>query len=226
MFLRHSTKWIDLTHPISPGMPVYPGTEPPVLAQGCTIDAHGFAEKKITMYSHTGTHIDAPAHMLKQGSTLDQLPIDHFCGTARVWEWERRSRPVISPSDLEPDLHDIREVDFLLLYTGWSRHWGTEAYFSNYPVLSPEAAEWISSTGLKGLGVDAISVDPADTDTHPVHKALLNREMILIENLTNLEELPGSPFFFSCFPLKIEEADGSPVRAVAWVEDGPAVGPS
>ena len=75
-------KIIDLTHSISPRMPVYPGTEPPIFIQGCSIDEIGFLEKKITLYSHTGTHIDAPAHLIKGSKTLDQLPVEHFQGRA------------------------------------------------------------------------------------------------------------------------------------------------
>lgn len=70
-----NTELIDLTHPIASNMPVYPGTEPPVLITGCTIDESGFLEKKITLYSHTGTHVDAPAHLIKGAKTLDRLPI-------------------------------------------------------------------------------------------------------------------------------------------------------
>jgi len=75
-------KIIDLTHSISPNMPVYPGTEPPVFITGCSIDDISFLEKKITLYSHTGTHMDAPAHLIKGSKTLDLLPIEHFYGKA------------------------------------------------------------------------------------------------------------------------------------------------
>ncbi len=134
-------KLIDLTHPISPKMPVYPGMEPPVFITGCSIDD-----------------------------------------------------------------------------TGWSQYWGTEQYFSDYPVLSLEAADWLSRFGLRGFGLDTISADEADSQDFPVHKAFLRNDMIIIENLTNLEKLPCSRFLFSCFPLNFEDADGSPVRAVAFIE--------
>ena len=110
----------------------------------------------------------------------------------------------------------IWQAEFILLQTGWSRHWGRKSYFSGYPVLSPEAAEWLSGFGFKGFGMDTMSVDPMDSERLPVHRAFLERETILIENLTNLAAVPCSPFLFSCFPLKLEEADGSPVRAVAY----------
>lgn len=200
-------------------MPVYPGTEPPLFITGCSIDEVGFLEKKITLYSHTGTHIDAPAHMIKGRKTLDQFPAAHFYGPALMLNFGNFPSETIGVKELEPYRGKVKDVEFLLLHTGWSQYWGTEKYFSNFKVLSLEAANWLSSFGLKGFGVDAISADTADTHDYPVHKALLQRNTIIIENLCNLSALPGSTFTFSCFPLKFEDADGSPVRAVAYIED-------
>jgi kynurenine formamidase len=80
-------KLVDLTHPITPNMPVYPGTQPPVFITGCSIDETGFLEKQITLYSHTGTHIDAPAHLIKDHNTLDMLEIEHFYGPALMLDF-------------------------------------------------------------------------------------------------------------------------------------------
>ncbi|MCP4656698.1 MAG: cyclase family protein, partial [bacterium] len=99
-----------------------------------------------------------------------------------------------------------------------SRFWGTEAYFSEYPTLSPEAALWLGDLGLQGLGLDMISADETGSDDLPIHKILAGRSMIIIENLTNLHGLPENRFLFSCLPLKIQQADGSPVRAVAIMD--------
>ena len=112
----------------------------------------------------------------------------------------------------------IRNSEFLLLHTGWSRFWGTKNYFAGYPVLSAEAALWLDSFELKGLGLDTISADEADSHDFPNHNILLGSDSIIIENLMNLDVLPGKHFMFSCFPLKIDQADGSPVRAVAIIE--------
>jgi kynurenine formamidase len=209
---------IDLTHPISNDMPVYPGTEPPVIVTGCTVAEDGFFEKKITMYSHTGTHIDAPAHLLEDGKTLDAFPVDQYFGPALVLDVSEDDSGIIGLDKLEPHLHDIAGVDFLLIRTGWDRYWGTERYFASYPVLSIEAAETLTGLGLKGIGFDAISPDPTDSTELPVHRVLMNAELIIIENLTGLERLPADPFLFSCLPLAFEDADGSPVRAVAYLD--------
>jgi arylformamidase len=211
-------KLVDLTHPISANMPVYPGTEPPVITTGCSIEEQGFLEKKITFYSHTGTHIDAPAHMIKDHNTLDMLPIEHFHGPGLVLNFTNFTAKAIEIKELEPYQAKIQDVDFLLLHTGWSQYWGSQKYFSNFPVLSVEAAHWLSGFGLKGFGLDTISADSADTQDYPVHKVLLEKNITIIENLTNLKDLASAQFEFSCFPLSIENADGSPVRAVAFIQ--------
>ncbi len=209
-------KLIDLTHPIAPNMPVYPGTEPPVFVTGCSLEEAGFLEKKITLYSHTGTHIDAPAHLLKNHKTLDMLPLDQFFGSALLLDVRAVTSKKIGIQELEPHQDTIRQVQFLLLHTGWNQYWGSEKYFINYPVLSLEAANWLSRFDIKGFGLDTISADTADTKEYPVHKALLRHNIIIIENLTNLANLPCNQFQFSCFPLSFTDADGSPVRAVAY----------
>jgi len=210
---------VDLTHSLAPGMPVYPGSEPPLFTPVCLIEEVGFREQKLTFFSHTGTHIDAPAHILKEAKTLDLLPIDQFTGQAVALKAGSADQPVIEIIDLKPHENAIKSSNFLLLHTGWSRFWDTNAYFTGYPVLSLAAAAWLGRFDLKGIGMDTISADTADATDFPIHKTLLNREMIIIENLTNLDRLPPGGFTFSCFPLKIQQADGSPVRAVAMLPD-------
>ena len=82
-------KIVDLSYTVSPDMPVYPGTEQPVFIDACSIEETGFREKKITMYSHTGTHIDAPSHLIKDANTLDFLGIEHFYGSALMLDFEK-----------------------------------------------------------------------------------------------------------------------------------------
>lgn len=165
-------KIIDLSHTISPDMPVYPGTEPPTFEVGCTIENDGFLEKEITMYSHTGTHIDAPAHLIAGFNTLDQLQIGHFFGEALLVDFQNIDINIIGLEDLVPYEAAISNVDFFLINTGWNKYWGTEKYYSDYPVLSGDAAKWLSKHNLKGFGIDAISADTADTTSFPIHKTL------------------------------------------------------
>jgi len=210
-------KIIDLTHPISEGMPVYPGTESPVLKPECTIEGIGFAEKKITMFSHTGTHMDAPAHLIKGAKTLDKFYVDHFYGKALLVDLRSLKGNVIGLSELEKYKDEIEDADFVLLYTGWSRYWGKPKYFEDYPVLYIDAAKWLAGFNLKGLGLDTISADKIDTVEYEVHRSFLGNDTVIIENLTNFDLLPGNQFTFSCFPMSFQDADGSPVRAVGIV---------
>ncbi|MFT5701352.1 MAG: arylformamidase [Desulforhopalus sp.] len=209
---------VDLSHTLSADMPVYPGTEQPVFIIGCSIEEDGFLEKKITMYSHIGTHVDAPAHLIKDARTLGQLGIGHFHGSALLLNVEKQNKSTIDVCSLAPYEKEIEKVDFLLIHTGWSTYWGTDQYFSGYSTLTVEAARWLSQFKIKGIGLDTISADVSDTKEYPIHKVFLKNDTVIIENLTNLLSVPHPTFTFSCFPLKFEYADGSPVRAVAYVE--------
>jgi len=210
-------KIIDLSHTISTHMPVFPGAETPLIDPVSTIKEKGYAERKVTLLTHIGTHIDAPAHILPNSLTLDRIPLDCFFGNASVIDLSTVPNPEITVDDLEKKENLFKTGEFILLHFGWSRFWGQDRYFGNFPTLTMEAALWICSFNLKGIGIDAISFDKIDSTTIPIHKVLLER-MLLIENLTNLHLLPETGFFFSGFPLKIENADGFPVRAAAIIQ--------
>jgi kynurenine formamidase len=208
---------VDLTHSITPDMPVYPGTQPPVFQQANTVERNGFAETLIRMYSHTGTHIDAPGHMVADAPTLDRLSIDRFVGTACAIDVSAAGDPMIGLAALEVHAALVSGCDFVLLHTGWSRYWRDERYFTGFPVLSADATRWLIARGLKGVGLDAISVDAVGASEFSNHLALFRAGLITIENLVGLEPLVDRRFHFSCLPLKFERADGSPVRAVAML---------
>ncbi|MBN2399887.1 MAG: cyclase family protein [Candidatus Aminicenantes bacterium] len=205
----------DLSHTISPAMPYFPGTEAPVFFKPFTLASHGFAEQRITMLTHSGTHMDAPAHLLEAGPTLEQLGLPHFVGAAAVLDVSCVAGHIITKDDLLRFRRLLNGKNFALLHTAWSKHWGHKRYFSNYPVLSQEAAQWLSSFGFKGVGVDTISFDVHDSSTLPIHHIFLNKNIVLIENMANLQNIPAAEFLFCCLPLKIAEADGAPVRAIA-----------
>lgn len=210
---------IDLTHFIAPDMPVYPGTEPPSVREATSIAADGFAEKLLTMYSHTGTHMDAPGHMLAGHHTLDQLPIDTFVGPGVVIDLSARLSGPITPQELVAYAGRLEHADFALFHTGWSLRWGRDDYYAEFPTLSEEAARWLCGFELKGVGFDCISVDPVGASPMVIHHILLGHDMVIIENLCGLDSLVGREFMFSCLPLKIPDSDGSPIRAVGIVMD-------
>ena len=145
-------KILDLTHLIEEAMPVYPETEPPKLTPSNTFEQHGFRETLLTMGSHTGTHMDAPAHMLRDGKMLDQFPADKYVGTAYVLDCSDLAGKEIPKARLQLHASEIEAADFLIFYTGWEKYWGSEQYFSPFPVLSLEAAEYLAAFPLKGVG--------------------------------------------------------------------------
>jgi arylformamidase len=208
-------KITDLTHIIHSDMPVFPGTEPPIFQNTYTSEEHGFREAKITMYSHTGTHIDAPAHMLSNGPYLDNLAIEHFIGNATILDFSNVDIKLIDIDSLKPYEDKIRNVEFIIIKTGWSKHWGDKKYYEDFPSLSEESAKWLSEFNLKGIGIDAISIDDMNSSTFTVHKILMRKNIIIIENLTNLNSINNEYFILSVLPLKNKNADGSPVRAIS-----------
>ena len=212
---------IDLTHTITPEMPVYPGSVSPSLTPSNTMNRDGFRETLLTLPSHSGTHMDAPFHMLHQGSSLEVLPASQFCGRAVVLDVSHlppQSR--ITVDCLRSQDGHLLGTDYVLLYTGWEKKWGTEAYYDDtFPVLDEEAAKYLVSCGLKGMGTDALSVDPLATKDFPVHRTLLGGGLVIVECLCLKKIVGRKDIMFFALPLKFEHADGAPVRAIAEFRD-------
>ncbi|MBD3220865.1 cyclase family protein [bacterium] len=207
---------IDLSHTIAPSMPVYPGTPAPSVAPARTVREDGHLEHAIALHTHVGTHVDAPAHLLEDGDTLDGVALERFAGRAIVVDARSASDGRITQDRIAAERTRLVDVDIVLLWTGWSARWGTPGYLEGFPCLDEAAARWLVDRGVRGLGVDTISVDPMAADPLAVHHALLDRGAIIIENLTGLDVLPRDPFLFVALPLKIAGGDGSPVRAAAF----------
>ena len=163
------------------------------------------------MYSHTGTHLDAPAHMLPDGATLDSYAPEKLAGAAVVVDC--RGEKAITLPLLQR--YDLSGVDFVLFCTGWDRKWGTPAYYEDFPCLTAEAAAYLAALPLKGVGEDSISLDPCDSTDFPNHITLMRAGFINTENLTGLDALLGRRFTFVTLPLKFENADGCSCRAIA-----------
>lgn len=213
-------KVIDLTHVIEPGMPVYPGTEDPQLIPANSYEADGFRETLIHMTTHTGTHMDPPAHLYPDRTTLDQFPADQFIGKALVIDCRDLSEgEAITMASLRPYGDKIDQADFLLFNLGWDRLWRTDAYFGDYPCIDDAVLNYIIKGHYKGIGFDVIVLDPIADENLTRHKKLFKScDIVNIENLKNLELCGDDLFWFSCFPLKIADSDGAPIRAVAWFE--------
>lgn len=206
---------IDLSHRIENGMPVFPGTPEVNIEQLFTVEKDGFAEKGLHLITHLGTHMDAPAHMIGDGKTLDDFPISKFSGKACVIPFAKDD---IDGQDQEEYLSQfeslIRDCDFVLLNTSWSEKWGSPEYFKNYQALDLKGAKYLTGFYLSGIGIDAISIDFEENTQYEVHHEVLGNDIVIIENLCNLDQIRAQTFRFTAFPLFLTDADGSPVRAV------------
>lgn len=207
---------IDLSHTIQAGMPVYPGTPLPRVQPVCTHETHGFAELELSIATHLGTHIDAPFHILRDGKSITDFPASKFIGTAFKVSYQKDGENLID--QIESKISSYGKPEFIILNSGWSAYWGQEKYFEDFPLPNPDTFSYIAGLNIKGVGIDSISVDKVGADELINHKLILSNELIIVENLTKLEELPECLFNFQCLPLKIQKSDGSPVRAIAQID--------
>ncbi len=206
-------KLYDLSHQLNNETPVFPGMNKPEFKPAATLEKDGYRETRFEMDSHTGTHIDAPAHMLENGKTLDQLPVDSFSGKALIVNVPENIKR-IEKEFLVQFEEKLKEAEFVLFKTGWSKLWGAPLYFEDFSTLSAGAVECLLAFSLKGIGFDVISADPMNSTTYPNHFSILGKGWVIIENLRFPDELTKTEGQFFCFPISYENADGSPVRAV------------
>lgn len=209
-------KVVDLTHTIAADMPVYPGTEPPVLSTANTYEKDGFKETLLHLYSHTGTHMDAPHHIFPNATALDEFGAAEFVGQGLVIDaTDVPAGGRIDFSHVQKNRERADKADFLIFRTGWEQYWGQAAYFGEFPVISENIADYLLQTGKKGIGLDTISLDPIADDALTMHhKFLAPDRTVIIENLCNLACLGSDLFLFAALPLKFRRSDGAPVRAV------------
>ncbi|MEA4823441.1 MAG: cyclase family protein [Clostridiaceae bacterium] len=203
---------VDLTQTIHNGMPVYPGTVPPRLDSASSFERDGYRETALSLWSHVGTHMDAPAHLFADGTTLDRIPVSRFCGRAAMLDCRGVGQGGITADMLRTLPLDT--LDFVILRTGWESRFYSPAYYDAFPTMTDTAARLLAASGLSGVGVDAISIDPVGGPL-PNHRIVLGANMVIVENLRGLAECPDR-FIFCAMPLLYENADGAPVRASAW----------
>lgn len=214
-------KYLDLTRKIEQGCPVFPGSPNVKLSQAAEMTQDGYRETLLHFGSHTGTHMDAPAHVMQEGRFLDSYPTDRFFGKGIMLDVRGFAKNEISVSHLLLQDEGIKKADYLLFYTGWQQRWGSKEYFEDYPTLSLEAAQYIGEQKKRGIGFDAPSPDPVKSSALPIHHLLLKQDVLLIENLCHLDLLPNTLFTITLLPLLFAYADGAPVRVVALVPECP-----
>jgi kynurenine formamidase len=209
----------DLSQPLDPDVPVYPGDPEVSLRPHATHDADGYRVTALELGSHSGTHVDAPAHTEPDGATLDSVPMETFTMSAlkldcREYGASEAIPPAVLPNDMDPDA--------VVVHTGWDAHWPNERYL-DHPYLAPETARRIVELDCH-VGIDALNVDPtgstdSDASTHgiPAHHAILGAGKLIVENLTNLGAVP-TEFTLDVAPLPLPDADAAPARVLGRVE--------
>lgn len=203
-------KLIDLTHTFFDKMPVFPGDVNPVIEQVCFEKKEGYNSYKLTSSLHAGTHMDASLHMHPEGKFMSEFPVELFASKAILIDVS--SKEVI---DFEPDWDElIKGHETVLFRTLHSDKWLTPDYYGKYPLFSENVALALYKHQIRIVGFDSPS---PDKEPYLFHKTFLNGKTFMIENLTNLSEIPEKTTFrFFAFPLKIN-AEASLIRAVAEI---------
>jgi arylformamidase len=213
---------IDLSHTIYDGLVTFKGLPGPVICDYLSreasrknyTDGAEFQIGRIDMVSNTGTYIDCPFHRYADGKDLSQTELERFVDLpALVVRAPFRERIEITARDFAG--LDIRGKA-VLVHTGWSEHWNTPAYFENHSFLNGEAATFLRDAGAVLVGIDSHNIDDTRTrNSRPVHTTLLGAEILIVEHLRGLEQLPDRDFLFTAVPPKLEGVGTFPVRAFA-----------
>ncbi|CAB1078534.1 Metal-dependent hydrolase [Olavius algarvensis Delta 1 endosymbiont] len=222
---------IDLSHTIHNDIQIYPGDPVPSIGRGLTHEKDYCHVDVLTLGSHTGTHIDAPYHFLKDGKKIDEIPVQRFVGVGVLVDVSAKpDLALIVPEDIEPYRNEIAAGDFIVLKTGRDKDFGTSQYLL-HPYLSAAGAKLLLEMGVSLVGIDAMNVDPTYHDSqnsepganalpdeqaygYPVHDILLGNDILIVENLCRLDQIQSVKGVYSFLPLKLKGSDGSPIRAV------------
>lgn len=236
-------KYIDLSHSLTSTTQIYPSDPVFQSIPHATHSKDGYSVQKLSLGTHTGTHIDAPYHFLAEGETIDRIPLDRFVGEVIVIDLSDgdssqskgggrlQERQRITWENLESHAHLMQPGRIVLINTGWSKaHYQTPVYY-DHPYLAPEVATQLLAHGIRVVGVDTLNPDETPSSTSGVecadgfgfHEIFLGAGGLIAENVTNLEELittqktlPDDKWIVNLVPLNLTGADGSPVRAFAY----------
>ena len=205
-------KLIDLSVVVNEDTPAYPGDPKIKIETTGVFEKDTYNDHLVAFDVHSsGTHIDAPWHMVADGKTLDQIPIEQFIGRGRLIKVQNKTFDFEAVKGA-----DIQEGDIVLFQTGMSELYYKPSYYANdRPIMPEEVANYLVEKKVKMIGVDMCS---PDIEPFPVHRILLGSDVLIIENLTNLEQLAGKEFTVYALPIKFQ-LDGAPARVVAQIND-------
>ncbi len=211
-------KPIDLTLTISESIPSFPGSPKPQFISWSNLKEDGYNLELLFLSSHTGTHLDAPYHFVKNGLKINQIPLDRLIGKAILIKIKKTKNNAITKSDVilfERKNGKIPNKSSIFFFTGWQKNLQKKNYFTENPGLDISAAKYIASKKTNLVGIDSPSIDLGNDELFNVHHIFSKNNILIVENLTNLNKISSKEFNFTILPLKLKDATGSPVRAIA-----------
>lgn len=207
---------IDLSLPINDDMP---GVE---ITPARRLEHDGWNATTLALYSHCGTHMDAPRHFLPEGNTLDQQELDVVVGPAIVVDLAPAApKQVLAVEDLSAVTDQLEPGARLLFRTDWHKRYGTPEYRDELPRISLELAKWLVEKQVALIGVEPPSVADVNNmqELTDVHQTLFRGNVVIVEGLAHLDQITTPTVQFIALPMKITGGDGSPVRAIAIEEN-------
>jgi kynurenine formamidase len=212
------SKLIDLTAPMFDGAPTMPMDPKLSITWHCNLETLGYNLSRLITSLHQGTHMDAQKHFYNDGETIDQIPLERLVVKAvRLDLTSKKPDTPIVPADLAPVETYISQGINVLLHTGWDKKFPGQEFFSGFPYVSKELADWFVEKKVGLVGMDMPT--PNGYDWKYVHVKMLGERIVIVEGLANMEQLPlDTVFTFFSLPLKLEGRDGSPIRAIAILD--------
>lgn len=214
-------KIIDLTLTISDKIPTFPDSPQPNFIPWENIKEDGYNLELLFLSSHTGTHMDAPHHFLEKGAKIHEISLEKLVSEAALIKSKKNGNESITKTDIqnfEKKHGKIKRSSSVIFSTGWQRNSQKKYYFTKNPGLSVSAAKYLAFKKISLVGIDSPSIDLGADSKFSVHQIFAKKGMLIVENLANLEKIKSSKFHLVVLPLKLKNATGSPVRAIAFVE--------
>jgi len=212
---------IDLTLTVSDKIPTFPGSPQPSFIPWENVKEDGYNLEMLFLSTHTGTHMDAPYHFLEKGAKIHEISLKKLVSEAVLIKSKKKGGESITKIDIqkfEKKHGKIASFSSVIFYTGWQRNLQKKYYFEKNPGLSVSAAKYLASKKISLVGIDSPSIDVGKDSKFSVHKVFAKKGMLIVENLANLEKIKSPKFHLVVLPLKLKNATGSPVRAIAFVE--------